>query len=829
MTRTRLLVLWAALVLAAFTLPHVLPAPPAAADFPKASDNRLHYAIDARLDAQSHEITATGVLRWRNESPVEVTEIRLHLYLNAFKNERSTFMRESGGSHRGNTFFEDAPGWIRLTSFKRKGGPELLPADEKDLEFIHEDDGNTDDQTVLRVELDAPLAAQAEAEFEIAWTSRMPRVFARTGQAGNGAFFMVAQWFPKPGVWEQDPATSKWFWNCHQFHGSSEFYADYGSYDVHLTVPARFEERVGATGARVDLGDALTKHLGRRNADGTITYRHKVDHVHDFAWVCGEDFEVHTFTFAGGAGVDEVEQARVAGVLGVQPSTLDLPEVTVYVLLQPEHADQLDRHRRAVENALTYMGFWYGPYPYPTLTVVDPDHRGSDAGGMEYPTLITGGTGYVRAERQTSPEGVLVHEFGHQHFYGLLGSNEFRHAWMDEGMCTFATGKVLTKAYKGYSPAQWYAGWPHYGERPFRFGGLAAEARKSVPVVEPLFDESWRVPFGRLGVVRAVARAVGADSPPDAISVWGGYGEISPLAFLREVPTLTHLQPLPSTTKEWERASNAATPMTDPIAGRRAWEYMTRRSYGNNSYRRPASSLRTIEGYLGEETMLRAMRAYCAKWRFKHPAPADFYAALDEVAVAEGKGSIRWLLDELFETATTFDFGIESVEVDSLPGPETKGVKDAEKADEVFESNVIVRRYGGVRMPIDVRLRFEDGTVRDFLWLRNDELREYAMRLDDATGRWERGALGDADVPAHAESLARVTPARGEQQRWARLRIRGSGKVLSAEVDPYYAYSLDGDRTNDGRSTRTNRAAALQIGIRALGWVELSHAFYGGL
>lgn len=856
MRRRTLLWIWTALVVVAFVAPRWLPAPPASADFPTESDNTIHYEIEATLDAKTHEIQARGTLRWKNDSPVEVPEMRLHLYLNAFKDERSTFMRESGGAHRGHKFDRRAPGWIRLASFAPKGGENLLPDDPADYEYIHEDDGNTDDQTVIRIPLTTPIPAGEEGVFEVTWTSKMPKVFARTGQGGDGAFFMVAQWFPKPGVWEIDPEDPDggWCWNCHQFHGSSEFYADYGTYDVTITVPERFEERLGASGRRMDLEDAATDHLGRKNTDGSVTYRHVAEHVHDFAWVCGEDFQVHPHTFPGGAGVDEAEQQRVADILGVPASDLDLPEVTVYVLLQPEHEDQLARHTRAVDNALTYMGFWYGPYPYPTLTVVDPDHRGRDAGGMEYPTLITGGTRYVRAARQTSPEGVLVHEFGHQHFYGLLGSNEFRHAWMDEGMCTFATGKVLMKAYPGYEAATWYAGWPHYGERPFDFAGLTKASRKATPLLDDLLDDDWKLPFGKLAIVDSIAETFGADDPPEEISLWAGYGEITPLSFLREVPTLTHVRTRPSSTKEYERARNAATPMTDPIAGRRAWEYMSRRSYGNNSYRRTASTLRTLEGYLGEAVMLKAMRAYCAAWRFKHPRPEDFYKALNDMAVAEGKGDIRWLLEQLFERAETFDFGIESVQVHPLPGaPEpgaagdgagddgaTDGVPAGDKAEGEkaggekakaptrFESQVTVRRYGGVRIPIDVRLRFEDGTVRDFLWDRDDTLREYRMNLAD-DGTWSRGALAEEPVPQHGEDLARVTPTRESQQRWARLRIRGEQKVRSAEVDPYRAYGLDGDRTNDGRSTERNRGAGLQLALRALGWIQLSNSWYGSL
>ena len=784
---------------------------------------------------------ATGTLRWENQSPVAVTEMRLHLYLNAFKNERSTFMRESRGSHRGNKFDKRQPGHIDLLSFKRTDGPELVETGK--LEFVHEDDGNVDDQTVVRIALKTPIEPGKSATFHVAWKSKMPRVFARTGFGGNGAFFMIAQWFPKPGVWqeEQVEGKSQWRWNCHQFHGSSEFYADYGAYDVHLTVPQRFAGRLGASGERSDVGGGARTDKGRKNEDGTITYRHKAEHVHDFAWVCGDDFEVHESHFEGGAGSDPEEQARVAKILGRKPADLDLRPVTVYFLLQPEHADQLERHRKAVFSALTYMGFWYGEYPYPTLTVVDPDHRGLDAGGMEYPTLITGRTGYVRAARQLSPEGVLVHEFGHQHFYGLVGTNEFRNAWMDEGMNTYATAKVLTKAYpNGYTSSTTYAGLPHYGEAPFTFRGLAAEARTAIPLVGPSFDDRWRVPFGRLGLIKSIAGLFGVEHPPASISLWGGYGEVTPLSFLREVPSLTHLQPLPSSRKEGERSGNARRPVVDPIAGRRAWEYMDRSSYGTNSYRRTAGSLRTLEGYVGEPTMVRIMRAYCERYRFQHPKPKAFYEVVVKVAAQEGKGDVAWLLEELFERDTAFDFGIGAIETSEIPTAKSNDAQQAAatpkgdapetaKAKVQYESTVLVRRYGGVRFPLDVRVRFEDGSLREFRWDRNDDLREYDLRIDEASGQVTQGALEGAPLTPLGRALSRVTPARGEQARWAKLRFRGPSKVSAAEVDPRYVYSLDRDRSNDGRRTKRNTGASLQIALRALGWVELSNSFYGGL
>lgn len=824
MSRRGLLLLWGLLVLVAHLAPRLLPA---RADLPEESARTVGYEIDAHLDAKTYEVSASGTLRWTNQSPVPVTEMHLHLYLNAFKNDLSTFMRESKGAHRGHQVDKRERGWIDLLSFKRRGGKELI--DPKNLQFWHGDDDNADDQTVVVVPLDQSIPAGGTGVFEMKWKSKMPRVFARTGQGGNGAFFMVAQWFPKPGVWESETVggQERWGWVCHQFHGSSEFYADYGDYDVRLTVPRRFEEKLGASGERVDLGDPKTPHQGRRNEDGTVTYRHKVEHVHDFSWVCGEDFEVYPREFPGGAGTDPEEQARVARILGREPADLELRPVTVYFLLQPEHADQLERHERAVFHALTYMGFWFGQYPYPTLTVVDPDHRGRDAGGMEYPTLITGGTRYVRAARQLSPEGVLVHEFGHQHFYGLVGTNEFRDAWMDEGMTTYSTAKVLMKAYEGYTASTQYAGLHHYGQAPFAFRGLAAESRKAVPLVGPLLDEEWKLPWGTLGIVDTVNEELGVNHAPDWVTVWGRYGEITPLSFLREVPTLTHLRPRPSSSKEGERSSNASSEVVDPIAGRRAWEYMDRRSYGTNSYRRTSNSLRTLEGLVGEATMVRIMRTYCERFRFKHPAPEDFYALASEVARRDGHGDLRWLFTELFESDHAFDFGVASIEVSEVPTLEPR--KEGDKTQPQFESTVLLRRFAGVRFPIDVRVRFEDGTVRDFFWDRDDELREYEMETADDAHRPVRRVLKAEPIGTHDQALSRVTRSRGRQARWARLRFRGPSKVVAAETDPLYRYSLDRNRTNDGRRAERDAGASLQVALRALGWVELSNSFYGGL
>jgi hypothetical protein len=785
-SRARLLLLWGALALLAQVLPPLLPGAPAGADEPDVEV--VAYDIDARLDAERHVVTGTARLEWRNTTAFPAEDVWLHLYLNAFRDDKSTFMKESKGKHRGHDFHPAHPGSIAVTSFVPEGGTDLVAKGE----YVSCDDQNPDDRTVLRIPLDRPVAPGATGVFRVEWTSTLPKVFARTGFGGE--FHMIAQWFPKPGVFEETEIGGERGaeWNCHQFHGSSEFYADYGRYDVRMTVPAAYRGRLGATGERV--GEP------RENEDGTITFRHRASRVHDFAWTCDTDYVVKEYVFAGGPGTSREERDRVARILGRAPEALDLPPVKVTLLLQPEHEDQAERHRVAVFHALTYMGFWFGPYPYPTLTVVDPDHRAGDAGGMEYPTLITAGTEYVAPERVWDPEFVIVHEFGHQHFYGLIGTNEFEHAWMDEGMNTYGTAKTLMKAYPPCPPVTRYAGFPLYRERPLEFAGWIDASRKAAPVVTALLDDELPLPFGSLAPVEGLAGALGVHHPPEEVSLWPSYEGVSAVAFLREAPLLTLFETASRTVKEDERTWLANVPVVDPIAGRSAWEYMNRRSYSINSYGRTADSLRTLEGLVGEETMVRIMREYGERWRWRHPTPQDFFRVAEEVAGREGKGPLDWFFRETFLSSEAMDFGIEDVTTF-----EDAGEKDGKKTPAV--SIVTVRRHGGVRMPVDVRVRMKDGTERTFRWERDD-------RVVAADGGADPGV---------------ATPARGEQSRWVRIRVTAPSEVVAAEVDPLGRYSLDRDRTNDGLRTKSDRDATLALAIRLLGWTEMTTSFYGGL
>jgi hypothetical protein len=395
--------------------PAIDPAAPLAGAL---SPRNANYSIDVTLDRDRRMLKGREILTWRNISRISASELRLHLYYNAWRNTASTWLREgllSGRRRVPADIKAQDLGWIDVTAIRLIQG-NAPPIDLTTRQrFLAPDDGNGDDRTVMGVPLPAAVASGETVNVEIEWLSQIPRTFSRTGAVGN--YFFLAQWFPKVGVLEDAG------WNCHQFHSGTEFFADYGVYDVRLTVPKDWV--VGATG--------LEK--SRRDADGMTTHQYVQEDVHDFAWTTSPDYIERHLRFE-------------------HPT---LPAVEMRLLLQPEHSGQATRYFDATKAALRYYGEWFGAYPYPHITVIDPAWQ-SGAGGMEYPTLFTGGSRWLAPAGVTRPEGVTVHEAGHQFWYAIVGNNEFEHAWLDEGFNTFSTGRTVDQVYKPNFYAQYYFG-----------------------------------------------------------------------------------------------------------------------------------------------------------------------------------------------------------------------------------------------------------------------------------------------------------------------------------------------------------------------------------
>ncbi|MGB7727121.1 MAG: M1 family metallopeptidase [Candidatus Acidiferrum sp.] len=363
------------------------------------SQRIVHYQIDAKYDPPKHSVDATEILTYHNLTGQALDHFPFHLYQNAFQ-PNSTWVREAKRDGNRDTGYDKWDpkefGSEDIKSIELVGQGDLT----SQLHFIAPDDGNKDDKTVVDLRLTKPIPAGAFAQFKIVFHDQMPETQARSGWKRD--FMLGGQWFPKVGVWWHGT------WNCHQYHATTEFFADFGVYDVKLTVPQN--QVIGASGVEV---------ASANNANGTKSLTYHGDDIHDFAWTASPRFKVR----------ESVYQAQMG-------------PVKLRFLMQPAHWSQAERHERIIRETLDHFEKWYGPYPYKSLTVVDPEPD-SAAGGMEYPTFITGDSSWFEPEGFKVIEIVLEHEFGHQYWYGMVATNEFEDAWMDEGINSYTEAKVL--------------------------------------------------------------------------------------------------------------------------------------------------------------------------------------------------------------------------------------------------------------------------------------------------------------------------------------------------------------------------------------------------
>jgi Peptidase family M1 domain len=363
------------------------------------------YHIDAKYDAIKHTIDASEELSYKNLTGQPQQTFPFHLYMNAFQ-PQSTFMTEvrlagTRGTSSGSGWDNKHDGAITVSKFAVEGVGDVTGK----MEFIQPDDHNKNDRTVFQVTLPKPVAPGATVVFHLDFHEQLPEVLERTGYKHD--FVMVGQWFPKVGVWW------KGAWNCHQFHSTTEFFADFGTFDVKITLPQN--EIVGAGG---DLVSTVN------NSDGTKTVMFHSEDVHDFSWTASPSYTDVEDSWTGSAG-----------------------EVKIHLLMSPGHMATVPRYLKTLKGTLRIFDEWYGPYPYDRITVVDPPHGGSDAGGMEYPTLITAGTATFMPKGALIPELVIEHEFGHQYWYGMVATNEFEDAWLDEGINSYTETKIMNELY----------------------------------------------------------------------------------------------------------------------------------------------------------------------------------------------------------------------------------------------------------------------------------------------------------------------------------------------------------------------------------------------
>ncbi|RSK35465.1 M1 family metallopeptidase [Hymenobacter metallilatus] len=365
------------------------------------------YSIDVTLDDKQHLLSGREELIYTNNSPQALTYIWFHLWPNAYRDNNTAFARQQlrNGSRKFQFASPSQRGYIDGLEFQVNGQPARLEYDATSPDMA-------------KLVLPQPLAAGARATITTPFRVKIPDSFSRFGHVGQS--YQITQWYPKPAVFDQKG------WHPMPYLDQGEFYSEYGSFDVRITLPANYT--VGATGVLQNpdeqqrLDQLATTTAAKKtpqdfgsdlkfpaSAAETKTLRYVQDRVHDFAWFADKRFNV----LKGGVTLPSGRQ------------------VTSWVLFTNKDAQKWIKGLQDVNDALTYYSQWVGEYPYASATAVDGAL--SAGSGMEYPMVTV-----------TQP-AAIVHEVGHNWFYGILGSNERDFPWMDEGVNSYIENRVAER------------------------------------------------------------------------------------------------------------------------------------------------------------------------------------------------------------------------------------------------------------------------------------------------------------------------------------------------------------------------------------------------
>ncbi|MBT3543938.1 MAG: M1 family metallopeptidase [Saprospiraceae bacterium] len=366
-----------------------------------------NYDIEVHLDHKSKNASCIQKLNWKNTSPDTLRELRFYMYMNAFKDLKSTYLkntRKMFGQDLNNRT-EKEWGHIEVTQAVDRNGNDLV----QNQEYIQPNDGNVLDETVLSIPLEMPLLPGEVIELDMNFDVKLPRTIVRSGY-GPRDFFLFVHWFPQVCVYEPK-VDGNWGWNSHQFMPGTEFFSDFGDYNVEIYASDHLV--IGGSGCKTFSGKVL-------GTIGEQLVRFQAYDLIDFGWVAYPEYETYTSTYG---------------------------DTDIEILMVPEHCAFADRYLKAIEQSLEYLEKHVGKYPYPKITVVDPPTHTLNSGFMEYPMMITGATAYGIPRSIRSVESLVIHEFTHMYFMASLASNEKEEAWLDEGFVTYFEDRILDHYY----------------------------------------------------------------------------------------------------------------------------------------------------------------------------------------------------------------------------------------------------------------------------------------------------------------------------------------------------------------------------------------------
>ncbi len=374
------------------------------------------YKLKAKLDDQNHFIHANEKLSYTNNSQDTLHEIYFHLWPNAYKNIHTDFAKQQIANNDDKFLYSPAnkKGYIDSLDFE---------VANKKVELIFD----SEHIDIAKIILNEPLLPNQKIEISTPFRVKLPGDFSRLGHVGQS--YQITQWYPKPAVYDKDG------WHAFPYLDLGEFYSEYGSFEVEITLPKNYV--VGATGelqnkdelAWLDkkaLETSKQESFDRRDmafpesSEHTKTLTYKQDQIHDFAWFADKRYNV-------------------------LKDSVQLPNsgrwVTTYTMFFNNQSNLWNNSQEYIKDALYKYSKWYGDYPYDYCSAVQGAI--SAGGAMEYPMITVVGS----SSTKSMLELMIMHEVGHNWFYGILGFNERRYPFMDEGINSFSEYRYMHEKY----------------------------------------------------------------------------------------------------------------------------------------------------------------------------------------------------------------------------------------------------------------------------------------------------------------------------------------------------------------------------------------------
>lgn len=502
----------------------------------------VNYTIRVKLDDKNHYLRGYEEIQYINNSNSVLTEIYFHIWPNAFKNEFTAFGKQKIEAGDKKFYFskDKDRGFLDSLDFKANGVKLLFS----------EYNGNHD---IVIVTLSKPLYPGESLNISTPFRVKIPETFSRLGHINQQ--YQITQWYPKPAVFDHKG------WHPMPYLDQGEFYSEFGKFDVFITLPKNYV--VGASGDLID-GEAEEKWMQNRNQlsleklkeptketnivfkeefskNELKTLHYRISNTHDFAWFCDKQYYVMT---------DQIELPN------------SKRKVKTVALFNEKDKSNWEKATGYLNDAVYFYSKFVGEYPFSICTAVDGAL--SAGAGMEYPTItvVSGGS-------ESGLKQVIVHEVGHNWFYGILGSNERIHPWLDEGCNSYMEMRTL---------------------KAMADRDLSKENKSNQ-------SKSGTI---RINGIPLSARA--ADAVGEKETFFNRY-------LFKAIEGLNLDQPI-------EEISENYSP----------------ENYGLIVYMKTTFSLRNLENYLGTDLFDKCMKGYFEKWKYKHPYPEDMRKSFEEIA-----------------------------------------------------------------------------------------------------------------------------------------------------------------------------------------------------